>query len=39
MRVLSGGKTWNHLALAHGAAYVRNDSEMACYDLPRAEKK
>lgn len=27
------GRTWNPLALAHGRAYVRNDHEMACYDL------
>jgi outer membrane protein assembly factor BamB len=27
------GKTWNCLALAGGKAYVRNDKEMACYDL------
>jgi outer membrane protein assembly factor BamB len=27
------GKTWNHLALADGKAYVRNHREMACYDL------
>ncbi|HJT76029.1 MAG TPA: PQQ-binding-like beta-propeller repeat protein [Gemmataceae bacterium] len=27
------GKTWNYPALAGGRAYVRNDHEMACYDL------
>ena len=27
------GRTWNHLALADGKAYVRNHLEMACYDL------
>src|SRR5262249_31299872 len=27
------GKTWNHPVVAHGRLYVRNDEEMACYDL------
>jgi outer membrane protein assembly factor BamB len=27
------GRTWNYPALARGKIYVRNDSEMACYDL------
>jgi outer membrane protein assembly factor BamB len=27
------GKTWNYPALANGKIYVRNDMEMACYDL------
>lgn len=27
------GKTWNYLAIADGRAYVRNDTEIACYDL------
>jgi outer membrane protein assembly factor BamB len=29
------GHTWNYPALADGKAYVRNDQEMACYDLTR----
>ena len=33
------GKTWNCFALAGGIAYVRNDMEMAAYDLRAAEKK
>jgi outer membrane protein assembly factor BamB len=33
------GKTWNCFALADGIAYVRNDLEMAAYDLREAEKK
>ena len=28
------GKTWNHAVIAHGRLYIRNASEMACYDLP-----
>jgi outer membrane protein assembly factor BamB len=28
------GKTWNNPALANGRAYLRNHSEMACYELP-----
>ena len=27
------GKTWNCFALVDGIAFVRNDTEMACYDL------
>jgi len=38
MQVLKG-KTWNCFALADGIAYVRNDLEMAAYDLREAEKK
>ena len=30
------GKTWNHPTLAHGRLYVRNDEEMACYEMPTA---
>jgi outer membrane protein assembly factor BamB len=29
------GHTWNYPALAGGKAYLRNDHEMACYDLTR----
>jgi outer membrane protein assembly factor BamB len=29
------GHTWNYPALADGKVYVRNDHEMACYDLRR----
>jgi outer membrane protein assembly factor BamB len=28
------GKTWNPPALSQGFAFVRNDTEMACYELP-----
>jgi outer membrane protein assembly factor BamB len=28
-----GPKTWNPPAIAHGKIYVRNEEEMACYDL------
>jgi outer membrane protein assembly factor BamB len=28
------GKTWNAPALSRGSAFVRNDTEMACYELP-----
>jgi len=27
------GKTWNHPIVAHGALFVRNGEEMACYQL------
>jgi outer membrane protein assembly factor BamB len=27
------GKTWNHPSMANGRIFVRNASEMACYDL------
>jgi outer membrane protein assembly factor BamB len=33
------GKTWNYPALAGGRAYVRNDHEMACYDLTPPEER
>jgi outer membrane protein assembly factor BamB len=36
---LKGKKTWNCPALARGIAYVRNEEEMACYDLTRREDK
>lgn len=29
------GRTWNYLALARGRVYVRNDVEMAAYDLKK----
>ena len=32
------GKTWNPPALAGGKAFVRNDNEMACYDLRAKEE-
>jgi outer membrane protein assembly factor BamB len=39
IRALPGNKTWNHLALARGIAYLRNHEEMVAYELPLAEKK
>jgi outer membrane protein assembly factor BamB len=33
------GKTWNCFALADGIVYVRNDTEMAAYDLRIPDKK
>jgi len=33
------GKTWNHLAIAHGKLYVRNSEEMVCYELPGATQE
>jgi outer membrane protein assembly factor BamB len=32
-------KTWNHPVIAHGRLYVRNDEEMACYELPGLQEK
>jgi hypothetical protein len=31
------GKTWNHPVIAHGRLYVRNDQELACFELKPAE--
>ncbi len=28
-----GSRNWNNPAMAHGRIYIRNDQEMACYDL------
>jgi outer membrane protein assembly factor BamB len=33
------GKTWNHPVVAHGRLYVRNDQEMACYELGAADAR
>jgi outer membrane protein assembly factor BamB len=33
------GKTWNHPVIAHGRLYVRNDEELACYELKLAEAR
>jgi outer membrane protein assembly factor BamB len=30
------GKTWSHPAIVHGRIYLRNASEIACYELPRS---
>jgi outer membrane protein assembly factor BamB len=30
------GKTWNHPVVAHGKLFVRNDEEVACYQLTAA---
>lgn len=38
MRVLSEGRNWNPLVLCRGRLFVRNASEMACYDLVAREK-
>ncbi len=32
-QALHGDKTWNYPALAGGKIFIRNDEEMACYDL------
>jgi outer membrane protein assembly factor BamB len=31
------GKTWNHPVIAHDRLYVRNDEEIACYELSPAD--
>jgi outer membrane protein assembly factor BamB len=33
------GKTWNHPVIAHGRLYVRNDEELACYELAGFSQK
>ena len=33
------GKTWNHPVIAHGRLFVRNDVEMACYQLKLLDAK
>lgn len=38
-QALKGQKTWNNPALADGKAYLRNNEEMACYDLTASEAK
>lgn len=38
MRVLSEGRNWNPLVLCRGRLFVRNASEMACYDLTAREE-
>jgi hypothetical protein len=32
-------KTWNHPVIAHGRLYVRNDREVACYELGAAHAR
>ena len=32
-------KTWNHPVIAHGRLYVRNDREVACYELGAADPR
>lgn len=31
------GKTWNHPVIAHGRLFIRNDEEMACFELKLEE--
>lgn len=38
LAALPGSKDWNHLAIARGRAYLRNEFEMACFELPLAAK-
>ncbi len=33
------GKTWNHPVIARGRLFVRNDEEMACYELAGFDEK
>lgn len=32
------GKTWNHPVIAHGRLFIRNDEQMACFELTSATK-
>lgn len=33
------GKTWNHPVVAHGRLYVRNNEEMACFDVEPSTRR
>lgn len=33
------GKTWNHPVVAHGRLYVRNNEEMACFDVEPSARR
>jgi outer membrane protein assembly factor BamB len=36
-RALDKGKTWNHPVVSRGKLFVRNDVEVACFQLPEAK--